>query len=80
MSSIINLTKQQEQRKIRNTKYYNNGGKLLHKILYLQAAHTFPSEINELPTTTPANKLEKYRQMLNHTTALKLTALGIKIE
>ena len=79
MSSIINLTKQQEQRKKRNATYYNSSGKLLHKILYLQAAHTFPSEINELPTTTIEHKREKYRQMVHYLPILKLTALGIEI-
>ena len=79
MSASISPTKAQEQRKIRNANYYKNGGKLLHKIIYLQSAHSFPAEINALPITTADNKKEKYRHMVNHLTALKLTALGIEL-
>ena len=77
MSSTITSTKQQEQRKIRNDKYYKNNGLLLHKIRYLQSVYTFPQEINNLATITPADKREKYKQILHHITILKLTAVGI---
>ena len=77
MSSSISITTTQEQRKIRNDKYYKNNGGLLHKIKYLQKHHTFSNEISNLPTITIEEKQLKYKEMLHYITQIKLTALGI---